>query len=99
MDPEELLNRSEEYIKNLLFEKLPKDCRIFLFGSRAAGNQGFASDFDIGLISENLDQKLLNEIQSIIEESFVPFKVDLVDFSKVDREFKEKALKEIIEWK
>ena len=99
MNESELLSKSEEFLKRLLIERLPKNSRIFLFGSRAIGNHGFSSDFDIGIIAEKLDRQLLIELSELIEESFVPFKVDLVDFSSVDDEFKKKALEKIIEWK
>jgi len=99
MNESELLLESEKFLKELLIEKLPDDSRIFLFGSRAAGSHGFSSDFDIGIMSNNLDRQLLLELTELIEESFVPFKVDLVDFSSVDDKFKKRALEKTIEWK
>lgn len=99
MDAEHLYQKSEKFIKELLFEKLPPDRRIFLFGSRATGRAGFSSDLDIGIIADKVDEKILIEIKEMIEESFVPFKVDLVDFTSVDAEFKQKALEQVIKWK
>lgn len=96
---EDLVRISEEFLKQLLFKKLPDDSQVFLFGSRAKGDAGFASDFDIGIVSETLDPMILMELADIIEESFVPYKVDLVDFSTVDTAFKEQALKKIVVWK
>ncbi len=99
MDTKDLYLKSEKFIKGLLLEKLPVDSKIFLYGSRASGKYGFASDLDIGIISDNLDNRKLIEIKELIEESFVPFKVDLVDFTDADPAFKRQALKHIIEWK
>jgi uncharacterized protein len=96
---EDLARKSEAFLKQLLLEKLPDDSQVFLFGSRAKGDAGFASDFDIGIVSDNLDPMILVELADIIEESFVPYKVDLVDFSKVDDSFKKQALKKIVIWK
>jgi uncharacterized protein len=96
---ENLARKSEAFLKQLLLKKLPDDSQVFLFGSRAKGDAGFASDFDIGIVSDNLDPMILVELADIIEESFVPYKVDLVDFSKVDDSFKKQALKKIVIWK
>lgn len=94
-----LYKKSEAFLKKLLWENLPQESKIFLFGSRAAGDNSKNADIDIGIISENLDSKLIIKIKEIIEDSFVPFKVDIVDFSKVDETFKRKALRRIVEWK
>jgi predicted nucleotidyltransferase len=95
----QLYEKSEDFLKKLLKENLPADSRIFLFGSRAAGGHSRSSDIDIGVISENLDKKVIIKLKEIIDESFVPFKVDIVDFSKVDEDFKQKALRRIVQWK
>jgi len=37
-------------------------------------------------------------MEEVIEESIIPFKVDLVDFTFVDETFKKYALQKTIEW-
>lgn len=99
MTCDELYQKSESYIKDLLRKNLPSDCRVFLFGARAQNQAGRISDIDIGILpQEPLDEKILCAMKNAIDESFVPFKVDLVDFSRVDRSFKEKAMRRIREW-
>ena len=94
-----LYKNSEIYLKNLLKKKLPYGSKFFLFGSRAIGSEGFASDIDIGILpKEPLNDSIISEIQEIIEDSFVPYNVDLVDFSKVSESFKQQALSKIILW-
>lgn len=89
----------EAFLKKLLTDNLPADSKIFLFGSRAVGNYSRNSDIDIGAMAEHLDQGIIIKLKEIIEESFVPFKVDIVDFSRVDDVFRKQALRRTIPWK
>lgn len=73
--------------------------QVFLFGSRAAGNAKFHSDIDVGIMGKGPVSSIqLAEIEDDLAESVVPFKVDIVDFSRVDEAFKAVALKHIITW-
>jgi predicted nucleotidyltransferase len=95
-----LYRRSERYLKKLLRDNLPMGSKIFLFGSRARGNFTRGSDIDIGVMAGSIiDPKLLVKLSEIIDESFVPFKVDIVDFETVDESFREEAMKRIVQWK
>ena len=86
--------------KEIVLFHLPKnEFRVFLFGSRAVGNSKPKSDIDIGIWGkEQIPIKAKIKIEEAIEESIIPFKVDLVDFTFVDETFKKYALQKIIEW-
>jgi predicted nucleotidyltransferase len=72
---------------------------VFLFGSRAVGNCSKFSDIDIGVMgTKPLDPRIIFEMEYELDESLVPYKVDIVDFFYVDEAFKNMALKKIIEW-
>jgi predicted nucleotidyltransferase len=72
---------------------------VFLFGSRAAGNAKFHSDIDVGILgNEQLNSIQLAELENDLEESIVPFKVDIVDFYRVEEKFKHFALQHIVKW-
>ena len=77
------------------------DCQVFLYGSRACGQASGRSDIDGGfLCKQPLDVTKLAEIRHSLEESIVPYPVDLTDFTSVeDASFKQQALKEAIMWK
>jgi len=99
MDAKTLYQQSENYLKQLLTERLPPDSKVFLFGSRAKGNTSSTSDIDIGILPKKpLNNTILWELQEIIEESFVPYDVDLVDFYNISDTFKQQALKNTIPW-
>jgi predicted nucleotidyltransferase len=87
-------------IREIVLENINREkTTVFLFGSRASSTNRTFSDVDIGFISEGkLSTRLLRKINDNIEESRVPYHVDLVDFYDVDEEFKEKALRDIEIW-
>jgi predicted nucleotidyltransferase len=61
------------------------DAHIYLFGSRARQTHVSGSDIDIAIeSSEPLGQRL-SMARFEIEESLLPFKVDLVDLSRVPK--------------
>ncbi len=74
--------------------------RIFLFGSRARGDNAVASDVDIGVIpGEGFRKEKLALLRELIENLNVPYKVELVDFSEVSGQFRAEALKDTVLWK
>jgi predicted nucleotidyltransferase len=92
----------EEILKHKILEIFGHtQAKIFLFGSRANGRARRGSDADIGI--ESIDdvtfRKLKMEFDTFCEESIIPFRVELIHFDRVDMDFKEQALKEIVIWK
>lgn len=76
------------------------DYRVFLFGCRACGNAKKFSDIDMGIAGkEKLPLLLKLAIEDAIDETIVPFKVDIVDFYELDEKFKKEALSKVIYWK
>ena len=94
-------NNYLDITKNIVLQHIANNnFKVFLFGSRACGNEKKMSDIDIGILgNEKFPLQLKFKIQEAIEESIVPFKVDIIDFFNVDGNFKEEALKKIVEWK
>ena len=80
-------------VKQILFKYLdPKKYSIFIFGSRAMGKNEKYSDIDIGIEGrESLPLRILAQIQDAFEESDLPFRVDVVDFSTVSDKFRHVA--------
>ena len=83
--------------KQIVLKQVPNDAfAIFLFGSRAAGNVKALSDIDIGILgTEPLPMIVQAHLDADLDESIVPFKIDLIDFYQVDKDFKKEALKKI----
>lgn len=70
-----------EELKYFLRLSFPKE-QIYLFGSRARGEEGSYSDIDIAIDGDDTLSSKLSQVRFVIEESLVPYKVDLVELSK-----------------
>ncbi|MGH9361292.1 MAG: nucleotidyltransferase family protein [Thermoanaerobaculia bacterium] len=86
--------------REIILKHLDRDrVRVFLFGSRAKRAHSRNADLDVGILGPGpVDPKTLAGIREELEESVVPYHVDLIDFSQVDEKFKEEALREIVLW-
>ena len=91
---------TEKEIKKIIFKRLsPREYKIFLFGSRAASKNRPFSDYDIGVLgSRALPTQSISLIEEELEESDIPYKVDVVDFYNVRPEFKKVALRHAKLW-
>ena len=81
----------EKYFKIIkdIVAKYIKNARVVVFGSRVNGKNTHNSDLDIAIIAdEKLDFKTMANIKMDIEESPIPFRVDIVDYNAVSDEFK-----------
>jgi predicted nucleotidyltransferase len=91
------LNEIKKIVLNY-FQNEP--VRVFIFGSRATGKAKETSDFDIGVESRSknyrVNRKKLTYLREALEESNIPFEVDVVDMDNAGSEFKSEALKKII---
>ena len=66
-------------VKDFLITQFPHE-KIYLFGSRARGDEGMHSDIDIAIEGDALGSRLA-QARFALEESLVPYKIDLVDLS------------------
>lgn len=92
------LKESLEFIKNAIRKYLPEgEYEVFVYGSRAAGKAQKWSDIDIGIGGERgVPVRVLALIAEDLENSKVPYKVEIVDFKKTSDEFRKLALKKTI---
>jgi len=90
--------RLKRQIKGIVEKYLPVGgYRIFIFGSRATGESRRFSDVDLGILgSKRLPGHVLVQIEEELENSRIPFKIDVVDFKRVSDEFSDLALKKVI---
>jgi len=58
--------------------------QAILYGSRAKGNYRKGSDIDLTLIGDDLDYRMLGEIAGRLEDSPIPYQVDLSILSYID---------------
>lgn len=93
----------EEKYKKLLIDIIKKhlpNAAIYLYGSRAYGKARECSDVDIAIdAGEKLGLSVLFRIKDEIEESSIPFFVDVTDVRNVSEKFKSGIEKEWVLWK
>lgn len=67
-----------------------------IFGSRARGNHRKGSDIDIALFGENLTHTINTKIFYEIDNLYLPYKIDLINFNtlKSDDKLRENILRE-----
>lgn len=97
MTRQELINQSEAYIRLLLKENIPAQARVYLYGSRARHDNRWNSDYDLW-IDGNISSKQIAEILDQVDESFVPFKVDIVTTRQMTGHFAERVKQEAVSW-
>lgn len=95
-DREQILS----FLKKIIVETLhDQSVKVYLFGSWARKEEKRTSDIDIALSADSaIPISKWVELRERIEESPLPYRVDLVDLSKVDQAMKEKVKKEGILW-
>lgn len=76
-----------------------ENATIYLFGSWARGDAMRASDIDIAIEPlADLPRGAFARLRERLEESHVPYRVDVVDLRKTDPEFRRRVLAEGIPW-
>lgn len=91
MQPEIQISSAElQIIKGILQQVLPQQAKVWVFGSRATGKAKRYSDIDlaIDIHSKNLDLQMLGILDVLFEESELPWKVDIVDYNNVSKDFR-----------
>jgi predicted nucleotidyltransferase len=72
---------------------------VYLFGSWATGRRHRASDIDIAIeAAEPLAPGLMARLREALEESTIPYRVDVVDLADADPAFREQVRREGVVW-
>ncbi len=88
-------------IKAILMRALGgKPCLVYLFGSRATGAARPASDFDIAVLADEDISRELSTARDMLEDSNIPFKVDVVDLGATSASFRQAVFQQgVLLWK
>ncbi|MBI2634448.1 hypothetical protein HYW82_02120 [Candidatus Peregrinibacteria bacterium] len=82
-------------VKSILSRHLNKSAKFFIFGSSVKTND--FRDIDIGVKGVKDETRLVHAREDL-EESQLPYRVDVIDFSNVDRNFEQKVFNGKILW-
>ena len=78
----------ENLIKKILKKHVPKK-EVWAFGSRVKQTAKSSSDLDLVIISDKrIPSKTMTLLTLNLEESDLPFKVDILDWCQISDEFK-----------
>jgi len=97
MTRQELINQSEAYIRLLIKERISSQARVYLYGSCSRRDNWWSSDYDLW-IDADIPRKVIAELTEQLEESFVPFRVDIVTTPQLNGRFAEHVEREAILW-
>ena len=88
----------KKQIRKIIGQHLPADnYKIFIFGSRTTEEHRRFSDIDVGILGqERIPGHIIVKIKEELENSRVPYKIDVVDFQTVSDEFRRIALKKVL---
>lgn len=74
-------------VKNIIAKHLSGH-KVFAFGSRVNGSAKKHSNLDLVIMStEPIDEKIMAMLREEFEESTIPIKVDIVDWSAISEDF------------
>jgi predicted nucleotidyltransferase len=88
----------KHYLLELFAKSFNSPYEVFLIGSRAKGTHTSASDFDLVIKGEEMNRKKYFYLMDKINDSFIPFHIDLLIYSNLSEEFKKEAFKKMVKW-
>jgi predicted nucleotidyltransferase len=90
-----------EELRNIVLDVLQgENVKVYLFGSWARQEEKTSSDIDIAIEPiSRLSLLTWTELIERVEESTIPYKVEIVSLDDVSKEFKQNVEKEGIIWK
>jgi len=87
-----MVQRTSQYlqsVRRILLKRLQRyNARIYLFGSMTRGEFRRTSDIDVAVLpTGSLPDGVLSEIREELENSRVPYRVELIDLAKASPRF------------
>ncbi len=93
--------RALEVVKRVVLDALRESgATVYLIGSCATGAAPRSSDIDIAIDPrEPLPAGLIAQLRETLEDSTIPYFVDVVDLGAVDPDFRRQVLRQAVPWK
>ena len=77
-------------VHDVLHDHLPAGIKVWVFGSRAQWSAWEGSDLDLALEGETkLDRKVMATLTDALEDSDLPYTVDVVDLNRISKQFRQ----------
>ena len=94
-----MINLKPEYY-NMLIEIFKSYCpkaQIWMYGSRITDSSHSGSDLDITVKSFNDEKKYLSELKELLNNSDIPFLIDINEYDNLPVSFQEEIKKNYVE--
>ncbi len=87
--PIDIRSNDLKIVQQILADALPKNAKVWVFGSRATWKTKRSSDLDLAIdAGRALTQNENSALADAFDESDLPYKVDVVDMHNVTNTFK-----------
>ena len=93
-----MLNVKQEYLnelKNIFSNYCPK-AEIWAYGSRLTNDCHSGSDLDLTVKTFNDENKYLQELKELLNDSDIPFLIDINIFDNLPQSFQDEILKNYV---
>lgn len=93
-----MLDVNEKYLDEMIriFREYCPKAEIWAYGSRIKNDSHSGSDLDLAVKSFHDDSKDLYELRELINDSDIPFLIDIHQFEKLPKHFQEEIQKEYV---
>lgn len=93
-----MLDVPEKYLDELIniFQSYCQKAEIWAYGSRIKNDSHSGSDLDFAVKSFHDDNKYFYELRELLNDSDVPFLIDIHEFDRLLEYFQEEILKDYI---
>ena len=95
-----IATKALEEVRRIVLNALGEgNARVYLFGSWARGEATRLSDIDVAIDSHaTLPRGTLARLRERLEDSHVPYHVDVIDLTRAAPEFRHRVLAEGVLW-
>lgn len=93
-----MIKLKQKYLDELykIFQKYCPKAEIWAYGSRINGDSHSGSDLDLTVKSFNEDKKHLSDLKDLLNNSDIPFLIDITEYEKLPTSFQEEIKKSYI---
>lgn len=80
-----------------IFEEYCPKAEIWAFGSRIKNESHSGSDLDLAVKSFHEENKSVPELRELLNDSDIPFLIEILDFEKIPQSFQREILKKYVQ--
>ncbi len=92
--------KDKKVLSAVLTQTLPEGIKVFVFGFRVKGTSKQYADLDLALEARDIiEQQIIDNLNIALENSLLPFKVDVIDLKNIDIDFYNAISKDLTPFK